>query len=251
MATVVRSLAAGVVALAAASGAQAGEPVDDKVDLALVLAVDISKSVEPPRWDIQRQGYAAAFRAPDVIKAITSGAYGAIAVTFVEWSDPSEQYQMVGWTRIDSKEAALQFAEAIESAPRERDDDGTSIAGVIAYGSRLLAGVPYAAERHVIDISGDGKDNEPIHTPVENDKILADARKAAIDQSIVINGLPILGAPHVENLGEYYTDNVIGGRGAFMLEAQSWEDVPETLQQKLVLEVSGRTPATGTRYARR
>jgi len=224
-------------ALAAPVGAQHPK---ETVDLALVLAVDASGSVNQYRFDLQRDGYVAAFRHPQVIAAITSGPHGAIAVTVMQWTGPAQQVQVVPWTRLGGAAAADAFAAAIAEAPRRLFGGGTSISGAIDTGVALIAQSPFTGLRRVIDVSGDGANNAGSPVTV--------ARDGAIAEGITINGLPILlnrpnvGQMDLINLDEYYEDCVIGGPGAFMIPIRERSQFITATRTKLILEIAGRTP---------
>jgi hypothetical protein len=216
------ALAALAGGLASRAGAQA------EVDLALVLAVDASGSVDDYRFALQQRGYAAAFRSPRVIKAIRSGAAQAIAVTMVQWTGPALQRQVIGWTAIRDENSAEALAGMIDKTPRQLYGGGTSISGAIDFSRLLLLQVPCAATRRVIDVSGDGANNRG--------RPVADARDAAVKDNIAINGLPILTLEPF--LDRYYYDNVIGGPGAFMIPAESYETFAEAILKKLIMEIA-------------
>jgi hypothetical protein len=202
---------------------------DTPVDLQLVLAVDASGSVNQYRFELQKQGYAAAFRDPRVLKAIRSGIAGAIAVTVVQWTGPQMQDQVIHWTVIHDETSAGKFAAAIEDTPRRLFSGGTSISGAIDYGVALLLKSPFRESRRVIDVSGDGSNNRG--RPV----ILA--RDDAVRAGITINGLPILALE--PGLDRYYWDYVIGGPGSFMVTAQNYEQFGEAVLKKLITEIAG------------
>jgi hypothetical protein len=208
----------------------------DTVDLRLVLAVDASGSVNETRFELQKQGYAAAFRHPRVLEAIRSGEHGKIAVTMVQWTGPALQVQVVPWHVIANHRDAEAFAAAVEGAARRLFSGGTSISGAIDQGVRLLAECPHLARRSVIDVSGDGRNNRG--------RPAADARNDAIAAGIVINGLPILELD--PDLGEHYLNNVVGGPNAFMVPAQSFAEFADAILKKLVLEIAGQ-PASRVR----
>jgi hypothetical protein len=200
------------------------------VDLQLVLAVDASGSVNQYRFDLQKQGYAEAFRNPRVLKAIRSGIAGAIAVTVVQWTGPDLQIQVIDWTLVKDERSANAFAAAIEDTPRQLFSGGTSISGAIDHAVTLLLNSDYPGARRTIDVSGDGANNRgrPAHL----------ARDDAVRAGITINGLPILALE--PGLDRYYYDNVIGGPGAFMVTAQTYETFAEAVLKKLITEIAVR-----------
>lgn len=202
------------------------------VDLNLVLAVDVSGSVNQRRFELQRDGYAAAFRNPRVLKAVRGGGLnGMIAATVVQWTGPALQVHVVPWTLIRDEASINSFATAIETAPRQLYSGGTSVSGAIDFGAYLLARPPYAAARRVIDISGDGANNRG--------RPATEARDEAIAKGITINGLPILELE--PNLDEFYKNNVIGGPNAFMVVAQTFEEFADAVLKKLVTEIADET----------
>jgi hypothetical protein len=198
------------------------------VDLQLVLAVDASGSVDQVRFELQKRGYAAAFRHARVLQAIRSGPNQAIAATMVQWTGPTLQIQVVGWTKIGEPETAAAFAAAIEGAPRQLFGGGTSISGAIDYGSTLFPRSPFRAGRRVIDVSGDGSNNRGRPANL--------ARDEAVAAGLGINGLPILALE--PDLDRYYYDNVIGGPGAFVVPAQSYETFADAILKKLITEIA-------------
>jgi len=214
-------------ALLTAGGAA---PAQSDVDLQLVLAIDASGSVDAVRFELQKRGYVAAFRHARVLQAIRSGANRAIAATMVQWTGPALQVQVVGWSKIGEEQGAAAFAAAIEDAPRRLFGGGTSISGAIDHGSTLFATSPFHASRRVIDVSGDGSNNRgrPVNL----------ARDDAVAAGIGINGLPILALE--PDLDRYYYDNVIGGPGAFVVAAQSYETFAEAILKKLITEIAAR-----------
>ena len=200
------------------------------VDLVLVLAVDVSGSVNQRRFELQRDGYAAAFRDPRVLKAIRGGGLrGAIAVTLMQWTGPNLQVSAVPWKLVSDEGSAESFAADIAAMPRHLYSGGTSISGAIDYGAQMLAAAPFAGGRRVIDVSGDGANNRG--SPVTM------ARDAAVARGITINGLPILELER--DLDEHYKNNVIGGDNAFMVVAQTFEEFADAVLRKLVIEISG------------
>jgi uncharacterized protein DUF1194 len=202
------------------------------VDLQLVLAVDASGSVDQRRFELQMQGYVAAFRDPRVLQAIQAGATQAIAVTMVQWTGPALQIQVLPWTVINDATTAHAFAVAIMATPRRLFSGGTSISGAIDYAVPLLLESPFKGTRRVIDISGDGSNNRG--------RPATSARDDAVRAGIIINGLPILALE--PDLERYYLDNVIGGPGAFVIAAESYETFAEAIIKKLIREMAAHEP---------
>ena len=205
-----------------------GQPVD----LALVLAVDASGSVNQVRFELQKQGYVAAFRHPRVIGAIQSGPTQGIAVIMVQWTGPALQVIAVPWTRITDAASANAFADAITNAPRALFGGGTSISGAIDTAMALLFDNPFRATRRVIDVSGDGSNNRG--------RPVTQARDEAVRAGVGINGLPILALE--PDLDRYYRDSVIGGPGAFVIAAKDFETFGEAILKKLIAEIAGVDP---------
>jgi uncharacterized protein DUF1194 len=209
-----------------------------EVDLMLVLAVDASGSVSQRRFELQKQGYAAAFRNPRVLKAIQSLMTQSIGVTMLQWTGPRLQVHVVPWTQIKDAATAEDFAGAIERVPRQLFGGGTSISGAIDFSRLILLQSPFSASRRVIDISGDGANN--IGRPVQF------ARDEAVKDGITINGLPILSVE--PDLDHYYFENVIGGPGAVMVPAENYESFAEAILKKLIIEIAandvGAVPKT-------
>jgi hypothetical protein len=198
------------------------------VDLQLVLAVDASGSVNRGRFELQQRGYVAAFRDPRVLRAIQSGATQAIAVTMVQWTGPDLQIQVLPWTLINDATTAHAFAAAIADTPRQLFSGGTSISGVIDYAVPLMLESQFQGARRVIDISGDGSNNRG--------RPAASARDATVRAGIVINGLPILALE--PGLERYFSEHVVGGPGAFVIAAESYETFAEAIVKKLIREMA-------------
>jgi hypothetical protein len=212
-----------------------GEPVD----LALVLAVDASGSVDQVRFELQKQGYVAAFRHPRVIGAITSGPTQSIAVIMMQWTGPALQVVAVPWTKVSDAASANALADKIAAAPRALFGGGTSISGAIDTSMGLLFDNPYRTARRVIDVSGDGANNRG--------RPAAQARDEAVRAGVGINGLPILALE--PDLDRYYEQNVIGGPGAFMVAAKDFETFGEAILKKLIAEIAGTVPEPTRREA--
>ena len=203
------------------------------VDLTLVLAVDASGSVDAYRFNLQKQGYADAFANPKVLQAIRSGPLQSIAVTMVQWTGPSLQADVIGWTQISDKESADEFSAMIRATPRRLFGGGTSLSGAIDHSMRLLAQSPFEGSRRVIDVSGDGSNNSG-----RSPKL---ARDEAVAAGIGINGLPILSVE--PGLDRYYRDYVIGGPGSFVIAVDSFEQFADAILSKLVAEIAAVPPS--------
>ena len=197
-------------------------------DLVLVLMVDTSGSVNQRRFELQRRGYADAFRSQQVLNAIRGGSTGSIAVTMVQWTGPSMQVQAVPWTLIKDAGSALAFADAIEAAPRQLFGGGTSLSGAIDHAMLLLPSAPYRGLKRVIDISGDGSNNRG--------RDVREARDEAVRAGVIINGLPIVSLEY--DLDKYYFNNVIGGPGSFIVPADSYDNFAQAVLRKLILEIA-------------
>ncbi len=228
----------------------------DAVDLALVLAVDVSRSIDFDEYKLQREGYARAFSDARVISAIRSGQRGKIAVAFVEWSSADMQQVVVDWTVIGDAESASVFAARILGINRTFSDR-TSISGGIDYAMAQFARSGVVTDRRTIDVSGDGVNN--------SGRSVTQARDDAVRQGVTINGLAIVndnpnpfpffnngfngfngfnGVPP-EGLGEYYRQNVIGGPGSFMMVAEDFQSFSFAIANKLIREIA-EAPAVGT-----
>ncbi|MEO5755946.1 MAG: DUF1194 domain-containing protein [Mesorhizobium sp.] len=202
------------------------------VDVELVLAVDISLSMDEKEFALQRAGYVEALRHADFIKAVRAGTTGRIAIAYFEWAGTVRDDAVVAWQIIDSADSANAFADKIAARPF-RNFRGTSISGALAFGTNLFDGTGFAGERSVIDISGDGPNN--IGPPVTA------TRDAAVAKGIVVNGLPILisPSPTFKHLDDYYAQCVTGGPGSFVLPIYAASEFSTAIRRKLVLEVSG------------
>jgi len=206
------------------------------VDLELVLAVDVSRSMDPAEQELQKAGYVAALKHPEVIAAIRSGFLGRIAVTYVEWAGPAAQEIVLGWSLLDGAESAGAFADGLADRPVSYMR-ATSISGALAFAATLFDGNGFRGTRQVIDVSGDGPNN--MGFPV------VEAREAVLARGITINGLPIMlhadffGGYSIRELDIYYEDCVIGGPGAFLITVESIDRIAEAIRRKLVLEIAG------------
>ena len=224
-------------ALLRASPARATMPVD----VELVLAVDVSRSVDPEEQELQFSGYEAAFRDPRLIEGIMGGPVGAIACTMFTWSDWHIQNSVAPWTLLDSAAAAHRFADAIANAPR-RTWLYTSISGAMDHAARQF-GQGFEGTRKVVDISGDGVNN--------SGRPVAEARAEALAQGIVLNGLAVLDrtpsplslSSGLPPLDTYYRDEVIGGPGAFLVVAEGFDAFAGAVRRKIIREIAAVPPA--------
>lgn len=240
-----RSILAAALAAPAilrAGPARALEPVD----VELVLAVDVSRSVDAEEQEMQFRGYANAFRDPRLAEAMMRGPIGSVAVTLFTWSDWNIQEHLVPWMLLDSPAACERFARTVDAAPR-RTHLYTSISGAIDFAAGLF-GQGYEGTRRVVDISGDGINN--------SGRDVALARQEALDQGIVLNGLAVLdrtpppaGLGQMQPLDEYYQERVIGGPGAFLMVAEGFESFEQAVRRKIIREVAS-VPAHGPRVER-
>lgn len=202
------------------------------VDVELVLAVDVSRSMDLEEFALQRAGYVAALRHPDFVAAVLAGANRRVAITYFEWAGTVREDSVVPWQLIDGAESAAAFADLLEARPFS-GFRGTSISGAVTFGAGLFARNDAEGWRRVIDISGDGPNNAGLP--------ITAARDAAVAAGIIINGLPILVRPSrtTESLDAYYAECVIGGPGAFVLPIRQVSEFATAIRRKLILEVSG------------
>ena len=215
--------------------AQAAEPVD----LLLVLASDVSRSVDHPKFILQREGYAAAVSDPQVLDAIRSGPHGKIAISFVEWSGFGAQKLVIDWSTIEGATTARRFGDQLAELPRSFADR-TSISGGIDFSVQQFERAPFEGSRRTIDVSGDGTNNAGRDVTLARDEVLA--------KGITINGLVILSdrqmpwnAEHTNppgGLEKYYRDNVIGGPGAFVLVAEDFQSFGRAIIKKMIAEIA-------------
>jgi hypothetical protein len=225
------ALAGSLAALAAAGSARADMPVD----LQLVLAVDVSRSIDEVEAELQRRGYVEAMTSARVIEAVLAGEHRRIALCYTEWAGTHYQMVVIDWTVIDSPSAARSFAEKLAEAPRT-SQSWTAIGAALTHAGQRFEGSGFSSRRRVIDISGDGRTNDGAPAELVRDKL--------VEQGIVINGLPVMmnrsnfGRPPDLTLDKYYEENVIGGAGAFMIVAETFEQFGQAVRNKLVREVS-------------
>jgi hypothetical protein len=227
----------GILCLTLPAAPGAAEDID--VDLELVLAVDVSRSMDQEEQALQKEGYLAALEHPQVIAAIRSGFLGRIAITYVEWAGPGLQRIIAPWAVVDGADSAAALADSIAAEPVSFLR-ATSISSALTFASGLFDGNGFRSSRQVIDVSGDGPNN--MGTPV------LEAREAVLARGITINGLPIMlnanyyGGYSIRDLDIYYEDCVIGGPGAFLITVESMDRFAEAVRRKLVLEIAGAEP---------
>ena len=215
------------------SGTARAQP-GSAVDLLLVLAVDVSGSVTEDEAELQRGGYSGAMADPEVLAAIAGGAIGAIAVAYLEWARYEYQDLVIPWTRIATQADARDWATRLQDSPRH-SVYGTSLSGALAFAGRLLEASPFQSARRVIDISGDGANNNGPAAEPERDRLVA--------AQVTINGLPIINRhPRFGRLeldvDQYYRDSIIGGPGAFLIVAEDFGDFASAIKRKLVQEIA-------------
>jgi hypothetical protein len=219
--------------------ARAAEPVD----LLLVLAADVSRSVDAEKFQLQREGYAAAVANPQVLDTIGSGRQGRIAVLFLEWSGLGNQKVVVDWTLIDGPKAAQAFGDRLLESPRSFADR-TSISGGIDFAAAQFAHAPFACERRTIDVSGDGTNNSGRDVTMARDEALA--LGLTINGLVILSERPLPWNPEHTNppggLANYYRENVVGGPGAFVLEAKDFNSFGQAIIKKLIAEIADATP---------
>jgi hypothetical protein len=209
------------------------------VDTELVLAVDVSYSMDPEEQQLQREGYIAALTSREFMQALKGGINGKVAVTYFEWAGPFDHKIILPWRLIDGPETADGIANEIARAPYRRASR-TSISSALQFAKPMFDASGYNGIRRVIDVSGDGANN--------SGPLIVDVRDDVVNSGITINGLPIMvKRPNVftldiENLDVYYEDCVIGGPGAFIIPIHNREQFKEAIRTKLVLEIAGHTP---------
>ena len=226
------------VAGAAAAPLHHRARAEDAVDVALVLAVDVSRSIDEDEARLQREGYRTAMSDPVVVAAIRGGMIGAIGIAYVEWAGIEYQRTVLPWRRIAAQADADAWGAALTEAPRA-SLSWTSISGGIRHSRAVMTECPWEATRKVIDVSGDGVNNSG--PPADRE------RDAAVAEGITINGLPIINdrptfgrLPPVP-LDDYYRENVIGGDGHFMIVAEDFESFGMAVKRKLIREIAGRS----------
>ena len=222
--------------LAAGSVVAVAQDFDLPVDVELVLAVDVSGSMDHEEHTVQRQGYAEALGHPDFVRAVLSGGFQRIALTYVEWAGPGLQAMVLPWTVVADDEDALRIADHLATAPINFMR-GTSLSSMLDFALPLFDDNGFEGMRRVIDVSGDGPNN--MGPPV------VPSRDRLLEAGITINGLPIMIRPSMRagptsaGLDDYYRDCVIGGPGAFVLPVHELHAMAEAIRQKLILDIAG------------
>lgn len=219
-----------IAALAGAPAASAQTTIE-RVDVALVLAVDVSGSVDDARFVLQMEGVARAFEDAEVQRTILSGRHGALLVTLVNWSHRPRI--AIPWTIVASATDAANFAAQVRRAPRAAEDFTCMSLMMHVVADKVLPLMPVPADRMIIDVSGDGRDNCNPRVAVDH------IRDELIDSDVTINGLPIREGKEAETIAQWYEEHVIGGIAAFLLPADGFKDFGRAIRQKFILEISG------------
>ena len=222
---------------------------EEQVDLLLVLAADVSRSIDTPKFQLQREGYAAAISDKRVLEAITAGRNRRIAISFVEWSGVSAQKLVIPWTVVDGPDAARKFGDQLLELPRSFAER-TSISGGIDFSVKLFDEAPFKAARKTIDVSGDGTNNSGRDVTLARDDALA--KGITINGLVILSERPMAWNPEHTNppggLPNYFRDNVIGGPGAFVVVAEDFNSFGQAIVKKLIAEIAEAPlpPATKT-----
>ena len=230
------ALVGSMAALATVTSARA----QTTVYLQLVLAVDVSLSIDEVESELQRRGYIEALTNDRVVDAILSGENRRIAICYTEWAGAHFQAVVIDWTVIDSQGAARRFADKLAEAPRI-SQSWTAIGAALAHAGQRFENTPFVAKRRVIDVSGDGRTNDGPPAEIVRDKL--------VSQGIVVNGLPVMmnrtnfGRPPDLTLDKYYEESVIGGPGSFLIVADNFDHFGRAVRTKLVREISDRSPS--------
>jgi hypothetical protein len=211
----------------------------DEVDLLLVLAADVSRSVDTAKFQLQREGYAAAISDKRVLEAVTAGRHRRIAICFVEWSGVSAQKLVIPWTMVDGPDAARKFGDQLLELPRSFAER-TSISGGIDFSVKLFQESPFKAARRTIDVSGDGTNNSGRDVTLARDDALA--KGITINGLVILSERPMAWNPEHTNppggLPNYFRDNVIGGPGAFVVVAEDFNSFGQAIVKKLIAEIA-------------
>jgi uncharacterized protein DUF1194 len=231
----------GFIALVTVAGASAR--AQEQVDLLLVLASDVSRSVDTRKFELQRQGYAEALSNPRVIEAIKSGPHGRIAICFVEWSGQTSQKLVIDWMVVSDAASARKISDQMLELPRTFADR-TSISAGIEFAMSQLERAPFRSTRRTIDVSGDGTNNSGRDVGLARDEALA--KGITINGLVILSDSPLPWNPEHTNppggLGEYYRKNVIGGAGAFVMVAENHDSFGQAIVKKMIAEIAWAEP---------
>src|SRR5204863_1570108 len=215
----------------------------EQVDLLLVLASDVSRSVDTRKFQLQREGYAAALSNPRVIEAIRSGPNGRIAICFVEWSGATSQKLVIDWSIVSDLASARKIGDQMLELPRSFADR-TSISAGLEFSMSLLERAPFEAPRRTIDVSGDGTNNSGRDIASVRDEVLA--RGVTINGLVILSDTPLPWNPEHTNppggLDGYYRNNVVGGAGAFVMVADNHDSFGQAIVKKLIAEIAWNAP---------
>ena len=237
-----RSLLVALILVVAAPLARAGDPVD----LLLVLASDVSRSVDTRKFQLQREGYAAALSNPRVVEAIKSGPHGRIAICFVEWSGATSVKLVIDWTIVGDAASARKIGDQMLELPRSFADR-TSISAGLEFAFAQLERSPFKAARRTIDVSGDGTNNSGRDIASVRDEVTA--KGVTVNGLVILSDSPLPWNPEHTNppggLGEYYRRNVIGGPGAFVMVAENHDSFGQAIVKKLIAEIAWNPPPRG------
>ena len=235
----IRTVRALAVLLTFAIALPAAVPAAEPVDLLLVLAADVSRSIDAEKFQLQRDGYAAAVSDPQVLDVIKSGRHGRIGLSFVEWSGAGAERVVIDWTLIADAEAAKGFGDRLLEAQRSFADR-TSISGAIEFAMAQLARAPFQSTRRTIDVSGDGTNNAGRDVVAARDEVLAQG--VTINGLVILSDTPLAWNPDHTNppggLENYYRDHVIGGPGAFVMATRDFKSFGQAIVKKMIAEVA-------------
>jgi uncharacterized protein DUF1194 len=238
-----RAFRSAIVALAALLALATTPRAQEQVDLLLVLASDVSRSVDAVKYQLQREGYAAAMSNPRVVEAIRSGPHGRIAVCFVEWSGVTSQRLVIDWTIVSDAASARKISDQMLELPRSFADR-TSISGGIEFAMGQLERSPYKGVRRTIDVAGDGTNNSGRDVATVRDEVTA--KGVTINGLVILSVTPLPWNPEHTNppggLAEYYRRNVIGGPGAFVMVAENFASFSQAIINKMIAEIAQARP---------
>lgn len=231
--TATASVFAAIAGMLVLSGTEA--QVQEYVDTALVVSVDVSNSVDAHRYSLQMEGIANALEDPEVLKAVLNGPNGAILFSMVTWADKPRQ--VIGWERISDEADAAAVAAKVRGLPRQTGEFTCVSAMLRSISDKVVSQIPAKSFRTIVDVSGDGSEN---CNPQES---VSSVRDELVSLGVTVNGLPILEGDEGATLEGWFRENVMGGPGSFVLPADGFEDFGRAIRQKFIIEISGTTPA--------